>query len=78
MRPEARENMTNELRNHAARKYGIIKCYGPDGEYYEARSQREATEMTKVAKSTISHALKNDLAAKGWVFVREPDTVESE
>lgn len=78
MRPEARENMTNELRNHAARKYGVIKCYGPDGEYYEARSHREAAEKTKVAKSTISHALRNDLAAKGWVFVRESSTTESE
>lgn len=73
MSPEALHNMVEELRNHAGRKFGIIKCYGPNGEYFEARSHREASELTLVSKTSVYNALKYNEAAKGWRFVREKE-----
>ena len=66
------------FRNLAARDYGIIQCFGPDGEYYEARSQREACEMTGVSKGSVYNALKFGSTPRGWRFVREQDTAQPE
>lgn len=75
--PEARESMTNGIRNHAAAAFGIIKCYGPNGEYIEARSQREVTQLTGIPKSSVNYALKNGTTPRGWVLVREQGTIKS-
>lgn len=65
-----------KFRETIGKKYGIIKCYGPDGEYYEARSQREASELTGVTKSSIGYALKNCGRTGVWRFERDNPQTE--
>ena len=72
LRPEVRDNMRNMLRDHSARLHGIIYCYGPNGEYYEARSHREVSEITGICKSTVGYALKYGSTPQGWRFERIP------
>lgn len=66
-----KERITNKLRDKNADRYGIIYCYGPDGQYFEARSQREATSMTGVSQSSVGYAIHNETAPRGWRFVRD-------
>lgn len=53
-----------------ANKHGFIYCYGPDGEYFEARTFREAESLTGVHRNTIDYATKHSGKAKGWRFER--------
>ena len=59
-----------KFKDTIARKYGIIYCYGPNDEYFEARSLREASEKTGIHKNTIDYATKHSGKAKGWRFER--------
>lgn len=50
-----------------AKKHGIIFCYGPDGEYYEARTIREASSLTGLHRNTIDYAMKHKGRTRsGW------------
>lgn len=53
-----------------AGKHGYIYCDGPNGEHFEARTLREAEEMTGVHHNTIQYAVNHSGLAKGWRFER--------
>lgn len=61
---------TQKFKDTIAGKHGIIYCYGPDDEYCEARTLREAEEMTGIHHNTIQYAIKHTGKAKGWRFER--------
>lgn len=72
--------MSNSLTNTSiekfkdtiAKKHGLIIAVSPDGEVFECRSLREATEKTGIPKSTVAYVLKNRGQTKGWRFERCP------
>lgn len=59
-----------KFKDTIARKHGTIFCYGPNGEYYEARSFREAMELTGIHRNTIDYAVNHSGKSKGWRFER--------
>lgn len=64
-----------KFRETISKKYGIIRCYGPYDQYYEARSEREASELTGVPKSSVHYSLKENRTTRGWRFERDnPET----
>lgn len=61
-----------KFKNTIGKKFGIIICRGPDGEYAEARSFREAEEITGVHRNTIDYATKHSGRTRnGWSFCRQ-------
>lgn len=60
----------NRHADRAAKLYGLIYCYGPNGEEIVARTTREAAELTGVSKSSVSYALNEHRLSRGWKFER--------
>lgn len=53
-------------------KHGVVCCESPDGEYFEARSFREAAELSGVHRNTIDYATKHSGRTRGgWKFWRK-------
>lgn len=50
-----------------ALKHGYIYLYGPNGEYIEARTLREAAELSGLHRNTIDYASKHTGKTRnGW------------
>ena len=64
------EQGIEKYKDAIAKKYGMIYCYGPNGEYFEARSSREAQNKTGVHRNTILYAINHSGMGKGWKFER--------
>lgn len=65
------EPSIQKFKETIARKYGKIRCWGPNDEYAEVRSLREAEEVTGVHHNSIDYALKHSgRTKKGWRFER--------
>lgn len=65
------ESPIQKFKETIGQKYGIIICGGPGGERYEARTLREAEELTGVPHNTIDYALKHSGRTRGgWNFER--------
>lgn len=64
------ETSIQKFKETIGKKYGIIKCWGPNDEYAEARSLREAEQVTGVHHNSIQYALKHSGRSKGWRFER--------
>lgn len=64
------EPAIQKFKDTIARKHGFIYCYGPNDEYYEARTLREAEELTGVHHNSIQYAVTHSGKSKGWRFER--------
>lgn len=64
------DDSIQKFKQTIANKHGYVYCYGPNDEYYEARTLREAEEMTGIHHNTIQYAVAHSGKAKGWRFER--------
>ncbi len=67
---ESIETSIQKFKDTIAKKHGVIYCYGPNGEYAEARSLREAEDKTGIHHNSIGYALKHSGRTKSWRFER--------